>query len=215
MKKTENYRSSLPDRIRKRWGDHSPEMVPPRSGRMSAVLLPMVCVQGEYHLLYEVRARDLDAQPGEVCFPGGRIENGENAQEAAIRETREELLVREDQIEILAPMDGMPGPNGAPIWPYLGLLKDYRNTFSTDEVDHVFTVPIRWLLEHEPERYMTTLVTVPGQDFPFDLIPGGRSYPWHGKQYEILFYKNDQAVIWGITARITSYMIEHFKKDLL
>ena len=39
-------------------------------------------------------------QPGEVSFPGGRVEDGETFQEAAIRETCEELNLSPDQIDI-------------------------------------------------------------------------------------------------------------------
>ena len=47
------------------------------SRRTYAVLVPLVERDGALHLLYEVRARMLRRQPGEVCFPGGRMEAGE------------------------------------------------------------------------------------------------------------------------------------------
>ena len=53
-----------------------------------AVLVPLVEANGELHLLYEVRAATLQRQPGEVCFPGGRIEEGETAVQCALRETK-------------------------------------------------------------------------------------------------------------------------------
>ena len=46
------------------------------SRRTYAVLVPLVERDGALHLLYEVRARTLRRQPGEVCFPGGRMEAG-------------------------------------------------------------------------------------------------------------------------------------------
>ena len=52
-----------------------------------AVLAPLVRVDGETHLLFEVRALHMRRQPGEVCFPGGQIEEGETPLEAAVRET--------------------------------------------------------------------------------------------------------------------------------
>ena len=39
-----------------------------------AVLVPLVEREGKLHILYEVRSQDMRRQPGEVCFPGGRIE---------------------------------------------------------------------------------------------------------------------------------------------
>lgn len=39
-----------------------------------AVLAPVVCVDGEEHLVFEVRSSKLSWQPGDICFPGGVIE---------------------------------------------------------------------------------------------------------------------------------------------
>ena len=42
----------------------------------SSVLIPILIRDGAFHVLYEVRSSKLHTQPGEVCFPGGRIETG-------------------------------------------------------------------------------------------------------------------------------------------
>jgi coenzyme A diphosphatase NUDT7 len=54
-----------------------------------AVLVPLIEIDGELNLIYEVRSNSI-AQPGEISFPGGRIEDDESPMEAAIRETSEE-----------------------------------------------------------------------------------------------------------------------------
>ena len=54
-----------------------------------AVLVPLVEREGKLHILYEVRSQDMRRQPGEVCFPGGRIEGDETPEACAIRETEE------------------------------------------------------------------------------------------------------------------------------
>ena len=56
-----------------------------------SVLLPLIKVKDELHILYEVRSKNLDTQPGEISFPGGMVENGETYKDAAVRETIEEL----------------------------------------------------------------------------------------------------------------------------
>lgn len=63
----------------------------------------MVEVNGEDALLFEVRSKRLEMQPGEICFPGGRIESGETPETAALRELWEELRVPSRQVTLLGP----------------------------------------------------------------------------------------------------------------
>lgn len=203
----EDLAETLPARVRRLWTGHVPKVPSGRKGT-SAVVIPLVKVDGEYRVLYEKRAASLEHQPSEICFPGGGVEEGEIPRTAAIRETVEELLVSDDQIEILAELDPAVGPSGAPIWPFVAELHGYENTFSSDEVEKVFTVPLSWFCQNPPERYMTQLATVPGEDFPFELIPGGKNYPWRRKNHEIVFYRYPEAVIWGVTAKITDEFLK-------
>jgi len=73
-----------------------------------AVLVPMVEGEEGLSLLYEVRAHTLRRQPGEVCFPGGRLEPGEDAVSCALRETWEELGIPRPAVEVVAELDWLP-----------------------------------------------------------------------------------------------------------
>ena len=181
---------------------HVPGVAGFTGGRPAAVLIPLLETPDGLAVLFEQRASHLDIQPGEICFPGGGIETGEDPSSAVLRETEEELCVRPEQITLLAALDGLIGPSGAPIWPFAGMLKDYRNTWSADEVAETFTVPLEWLMTNEPDMYMTELVTVTGEDFPYKLVPGGRDYPWARKKNPVYFYRYGDRVIWGLTAHI-------------
>ena len=64
-----------------------------------AVLVPLIEKDGEAALLLEVRSKDI-RQPGDVCFPGGRVEEGESFQETALRETEEEIGISALDIEV-------------------------------------------------------------------------------------------------------------------
>ena len=114
----------------------------------AAVLIPILIRDGAYHVLYEVRAAKLHTQPGEICFPGGRIEPGELPLEAAVREATEELLIHRDQIEIVGELEKTTGPGMIAFYSFIGVLNDYEGTWSEDEVERVFTIPLEWILYH-------------------------------------------------------------------
>lgn len=209
------YDNEILNKMKKSWHDRVPGKIDRMQVRNSAVLLPLIEKNGEFEVLFEVRAASLHRQPGEVCFPGGRVEDGESNKEAAYRETLEELLLKPEQVEVLAPLDVLEASGGVNVYPFLGVLKDYNGTFSADEVNRVFSVPLSWLLEHEPERYQCTVHTVPNEDFPFDLIPGGREYHWRKGHYDVYFYRYGDEIIWGMTAKILYSFVKLYKSDML
>ena len=95
----------------------------------AAILIPLLQGEDGIEALFQVRASDLARQPGEVCFPGGHIEQGEAPRDAAIRETCEELLVDARSVRIIADLGNVVGPGGMPLWVYVGTLDGYGNTF--------------------------------------------------------------------------------------
>ena len=88
--------------LRDYYTGHQPTLMGQRGG--SAVLVPLVEHQGETCLLYEVRSASI-RQPGEICFPGGKKEQGETPLQCALRETREELGIPENAVSVIGPMD--------------------------------------------------------------------------------------------------------------
>lgn len=174
--------------------------IPDPSG--AAVLVPLVEQADGLAVVLEVRAHTLAVQPGEVCLPGGGIEPGEDPCEAAVRETCEELLVDSDQIEVLGMLGILAGPGGRALHAFVGYLSEYEGTFSSDEVDHTFALPLSWLLGHQPEVYRVTLEPRYPSDYPWELVPGGRSYPWKARTNEVPFYRGTDPLVWGATARV-------------
>lgn len=182
--------------VREALGSHRP--VP----RGAAVLIPLVETSEGLAIVLEVRARTLVVQPGEVCLPGGGIEPGETPQEAAVRETCEELLVGPEQIELLGELSTLDGPGGRALHAFVAKLSSYRGTFSPDEVDRTFMLPLQWLLDHDPEVYRVALVPHHPDDYPWELVPGDKAYPWRARVNEVPFYRGTDPLVWGATARV-------------
>lgn len=185
-----------------------PKRIEHEKEKVSAVLIPLIKINGAYHVLFEVRSSKLTHQPGEICFPGGKRELNETSMEAAIRETCEELQVSESDIKIYGALDYFLSPAGMRIDAFLGELVNYNWQYSSDEVSEIFTVPLEFFQSHQPERYFNKVQMKPEDDFPFDKVPGGRDYPWARGKYEVLFYEYDGHIIWGLTAKILYYNLK-------
>ena len=155
----------------------------------------------EEEILFEVRSERISHQPGDVCLPGGRIEEDEEPEETVIREVCEELLISPEQIQIICPVSVLIN-SSQQIHVYLCHLQDYNNTFSENEVARVFRVPLSYFYNNQPEIHEVLWSPEFDDDFPFDKIHGGRKYPWRQRKSRIRFYEYEGNVIWGITARI-------------
>ena len=181
---------------------HVPKRIEEDQEHVSAVLIPLIQKDDGYHILFEVRSKKLQHQPGEVCFPGGRVEERETTLEAAVRETKEELLIDDSQLKLYGALDYFLSPAQIRVEPFLGELTGYEGQFSSAEVDSVFTVPLRFFLETPPDIYYNDVLITPTEDFPFSDIPGGKDYHWAAGRYEVCFYRYEGRVIWGLTAKI-------------
>lgn len=176
----------------------------------SAVLLPLIQQEdGRYSLLFEVRSRHLKTQPGEICFPGGHIQpEDDSEEEAALRETCEELGVSPGSLELWGSLDILITPFMQIIYPFVGLLKEPQNIKpNPEEVEEIFTVPLELLLNLSPEYHEITIEAQPPEDFPFHKIPHGRNYRWRKARWPELFYEFEGRIVWGLTARILHHFL--------
>lgn len=194
------------------YGDRTPGA----AGKHSyySVLVPLVEKDGELHLLFELRAAHMKRQPGEVCFPGGRVEPGESFQQCAVRETVEELGIREDDIRIINQMDVMHTYSNFTLFPYLGVVKAEaleRLNCNPDEVEEIFTVPVDHLINNEPFLYKMQIKPLIKEDFPYERIRFPKSYKWRIGTNDIPIYEYENRIIWGLTGRVTMNLIEVLK----
>ncbi|SFK08664.1 NUDIX domain-containing protein [Halobacillus dabanensis] len=199
------------DKVKK----HEPSVLGHEQFRKFAVLLPLIEKNGELHVVFEVRSHQLRRQPGEICFPGGKIDPEDpSAKQAAIRETEEELGVESGNFTEVHPLDYLISPFGMIVYSFAGYLNVTEEELirNPDEVREVFTVPLSFFMENGPRIHHVHFEARPESNFPFDLIPGGEDYNWRTRQLEEYFYIYGDKVIWGMTARILAHFVDLIKQ---
>lgn len=181
-----------------------------------SVFVPLMKIEGEICVVYELRALSLRRQPGEISFPGGKMEKGESPRYAAVRELCEELLIPSGKVQVFGETDYLITRGTSQIYSFAGLIKDIEFEDirpNPDEVEKLFYVPLRWLMENEPKKYTMDVELIQSEDFPFELIPNGKDYKFYKGVDEILFYEYEDYVIWGFTAKITDRLIRILKEN--
>jgi coenzyme A diphosphatase NUDT7 len=203
----------LIQRIKSIYHKRTPHILGHEKIAKAAVMVPLLQRGEEVSVLFQVRGHGLRRQPGEICFPGGRMEATDaNEQATAIRETCEELGIAQQSIEVIAPLDYLAALHTI-IYPFLCQL-DEQAVFNPDpdEVAELFTVPLSFLLQHQPMLHYVPSQMKPSEEFPFHLIPNGRNYSWRKTMIPEYFYIYEDKVIWGLTARILHHFLEQIRE---
>ncbi len=135
-------------------------------------------------MLLTLRAAHLTDHPGQVSFAGGRVEPGDrDAVDTALRETREEIGLSEDHVEILGCMPAQRPGTGFRVVPVVGRVRPgYVLTLCDAEVADVFEVPLPFVLDAANHRRETAVL---------------RGAP---RSYYVLMHGERR--IWGATAAI-------------
>ena len=195
----------------------APDIIGKNKYLNTAVLIPLIEMDSDIHILFEKRSSGI-RQGGEVSFPGGQFDllKDESYKHTALRETWEELGIRQDKIEIINKFGTLVAPMGLTIDVYVGflLIKSLSEiNCDTAEVEKVFTVPLNYFLENEPEIFYSRLeihtldIDEHGNEIkllPVDELglPEYYSRPWRNGKYRVLVYKTTPDLIWGLTAEI-------------
>jgi 8-oxo-dGTP pyrophosphatase MutT (NUDIX family) len=181
----------------------------------SSVLIPLVHNGGEVHVLYEVRSDELRKQPGEIAFPGGKMEPGETPEQTAVRETCEELLVPESAVRLITQLDYIVSYSSFTMYSCLGEIDAESLTAEPNrgEVKDTFLVPLSFFLENEPSVHVNRVAPIISEGFPLEKIHFKEGYSWReGKSTVPIYVWRDPAtgverVIWGLTASLTRSFI--------
>ncbi len=181
----------MTDQLQALLKDYQPQ--PLGEKRSYAVFLPLVWSDNQWQVLYEIRSESI-SQPGEVSFPGGRVEVGETPQQAAIREVMEELNIQPEQIDILGEIDYLVLERST-VHCFVGRLNlDWTTILPNEEVTRIFTVPLSTLLTTHPVYYQLDSQIVPDCDFPFERLRGGVDYPFSHHKRSVPFMKIYQKI---------------------
>jgi coenzyme A diphosphatase NUDT7 len=202
------------DKLKNQLNENQSLFIGEETAFRSAVLIPLVQVDGEWHILFEVRSFTMRKQPGDISFPGGRIDSTDpSPMVAALRETHEELGVDPKSVTILGELSPYIASSSFVIYPFVATI-DYNqiiHSYNKEEVEEVFTIPIKWLLNYEPYMHVVSVEPVPSPNFPYEKIMNGAQYQWRARSMEEWFFDYEKYTIWGLTARILKYFIEIIK----
>ena len=159
--------------------------------RKASVLIPLCIAEEQPSALFTLRSSNLRSHRGQVSFPGGMWEPGdENDVATALRETCEEIYIPVGSIQVLGQHQAVPDRTKTikvtPVIGFIGNVNVNTMKFNSDEVAKVFTVPISYLMDPTNQTFET----------------------FRGTPMRIPSWTIDQDKIWGLSA----YLIWHFLK---
>lgn len=170
---------------------------PPAPHRPAAVLVPIMDHDAGPTVLLTRRAAHLSHHPGQIAFPGGRVEAADNGPlGAALREAHEETALDPARVEIVGRLDAYITVTGFRVEPFVGVITPpVALRPDPSEVDALFEVPLAFLMD--PANHQEGVRERDGKHRPYFAIPYGDYYIW-GATAGILI--NLHAVLEGGTA---------------
>jgi 8-oxo-dGTP pyrophosphatase MutT (NUDIX family) len=188
-------RTEVAERLRKALLDPEEAARLDVHGRIdAAVLVPLYLDGTALHAVFTRRRDDLRRHGGEISFPGGRQDEGEDLRLTALREADEEIGLDAGDVELIGALQPTPtiATNYA-VYPFVGLIEPGRRWRpSAAEVAEVLELPLHRLRAGYARRRLLR-----------------RGVPFRTDVYCV-----DDNLIWGATARIVADLLERVPDDL-
>ena len=154
--------------------------LPGREGppKAAAVLVPLVNRPEGLQVLLTQRSADLPDHPGQISFPGGRVEPDDASSDAAaLREAKEEVGLPADRVALLGRLSEYETVTGYRVTPVVGWVEPpFALTPDPIEVADIFEVPLAFVLDPANQRRHFRMLGALRRDFW--AIPYGDRYIW-------------------------------------
>jgi 8-oxo-dGTP pyrophosphatase MutT (NUDIX family) len=159
--------------------------------RQAAILLPLYLNEGGPHLLLTKRTELVPTHKGQISFPGGGFEGADgDLLTTALREAREEIGLRPEDVEIVGTLDDTVTVSSRHVVrPFVGFVPHpYPYRLDPFEIERLIHLPISALLSGAPFREET--------------------WEREGRSVTVFLYDHEGDTIWGLTARVLKQFIE-------
>lgn len=174
--------------LRRRLSSPAPTRLPPSDVRQAAVLVPLYVDAGQLWTVLTKRTDHLPSHKGQIAFPGGKLEDGEDVWQAALREAHEEIGLEPDKVLQLGRLDEAGTPSGFRIVPCVGAVPYPLDTrINEDEIEEVFPVPLQNLSRPDLVEDRRVLID--------------------DVERQLRVYHVGRRQIWGLTARILQTLL--------
>jgi 8-oxo-dGTP pyrophosphatase MutT (NUDIX family) len=196
MSLPDERRRSLPRHVRSLLRAHRPlgiEDIRRQGARPAAVLVPILMAGPEPRVVFTERTTTLSRHAGEISFPGGLAEPGEDLATTALRETEEELGLAPSDVELLGSLPPVhTHVSGILVVPFVGLLHtDPRFTPNDAEIAEILEFPLATLIDVGTERW----------------------FEREGLRFQTHVFEVDGKVVWGATARILRSFLDLLERE--
>ncbi len=170
--------------VRQQLASPPPARLAAREARQAAVLVPLYVDADQLWTVLTRRTEELPHHRGQIAFPGGGREIGEDAWKTALRESQEEIGLEPERVLKLGKLDEAEAPSGYRIIPCVGAVPHPLETTPNEaEIAEIFSVPLLAFADVRMTEDREVTINGRRRSLRVYQVAGGRQ-------------------VWGLTARL-------------